>query len=459
MKEIIMTVGCLLVMVTMIITPVAALDFDSSFLLLQDRLPLRTEILQSVQIPTDEPIIIEEVENFDPSSALTSGANEMVITYVKTDKNEVNSIYAAVILNDGLDLYKYKVSNHLFSCDNPAIGYVENGNFYIITYECNQKDIYAQLFSPSTETIGPMVQIANNDLTIGYPSIACNQAISSCLIAFQYNHNQIKGRYIDVDSSGINLLGDLYDLSDASFARKPYLVWGKNSGTYLVAYDEQLGSGEFIPGFTHVHDHYDSSLGQKFYHSNTSALPSEFSPYDYDASVTDITFDPCTQKYLVLYEYDTEGDKSNIDLWAAIIHETDPINMGVFSIADSLENEHSGAISFISAVNHPAACGAMDKLVVAYVNTAVGVMTVELRGNDHTLIPNYSVDPVEQHLLIQQKASSFELQHPMITNEPTGTELLIAYERYWIASGDYDILGRYIHIQSQLPYYLPLVMR
>lgn len=398
---------------------------------------------------------IVETGNTEPSSAVAYGDGVYVIAYVKQGYNEINSIYLSVVADEFAQPLPYKISQHTSPCGQPAIAYHADSELFIIVYEHNHKDIYAQVFSASTEFIGPVVLISSDEVQKGSPAVACNQTADSCLVAYQNDGTHIKGRYIDIDSGGIAGLSEVYALTDADGAGRPHLAWGRGSGTYLVAYNERLASGEVRPSYTHVFDHDNPLRTGIQLHPSQPVLSADFYATGKDAFVTDVAFDPCTQRYLLSINYDAFGDGSNFDLWGAVVDAINPITSGAFPIAETPASEHGGAICFITADHEMPACGSMDRLVVTYINAEMGLMAAELRGNSNPTAPSYAGDPADQHLLVAHHSNMFLITSVRLKSD--SMRMLVAYERNFPFSESYDVFGSFLAVRSQI--YLPLVMR
>lgn len=408
---------------------------------------------------TNNPIHIDETGKIEPSSAVGQGVRDFVFVYVKENRYEKKAIYASTITFEGIKhpQFPIPISDHDSDCGQPAIAYHASSELFVIVYAHNHQDIYVRIFSPSSEFVGPGVMISDDQSNKGHPVIACNQAEGSCLVAYQFDDADIKGRYIEVDSDGIAGMSEVYDLTDTATVGKPHLAWGRGSGTYLVAYNERIMTGEVRPRFTHVSDQDDPLAAEKYLHPSQPVVPDDFYPTGKDAFVTDVAFDPCTRKYVLTLDYDPTGGGQNFDVWAAVIHATDPISSGAFAIAETSVKEYGAAIRFFTADHAIPACGSMDRLMVAYINADIGLMAVELRGNSNPTAPNYHFDPADQHQVIAHHKNMFDVSSVTLSSGLQDMRVLVAYEMYGTASAEYAIWGRFIAVRNHI--YLPLVLR
>ena len=407
--------------------------------------------------PDPQTLWIAVSEDAERWPAVAGGGDHIMVVYVKEDRQSIDNIFASVIPDESAKPLLYPISKHEADCAHPDVAYHASSGLFIVVYSCNHSDVYVQTFSPTTESVGVLEVIASGDATSGYPAIACNQAESSCLIAYHYDESQIKGRYINLNSTGITGLSDIYDLSDAADAGRPYLAWGKGVGTYLVAYNEQLAAAEVQPSFTHVIDHDDPVMVEKFLHPSTLAVPPGFSSTGYDALVSDAAFDPCTQKFLISFDYDAAGDGSNYDVWAAVVHPTDPINFTPMPIADTPVSESNSAISYVSGDTQTPSCGTMDRLLVGYINDEVGLMAVELRGSSSPSTPVYTCETANQHHVVEYHTPMDRVNDMRILGGAADRRFLMVYEIYHPFSGDYDVWGKFVGLLDLV--YLPLVLR
>ena len=410
--------------------------------------------------PLSDAFLIAENGKIKPSSAVAYGGENFVVVYVKENHDQLESIHATVIPgHDHGQLGHYAIPKqpHAYDCGYPAIAYHASSGLFVIVYSHHSRDIYAVVFSPSTDYVGPAILVSEDSVHKGFPAVACNQLDGVCLVAFQQSGMQIKGRYIEVGREGIVGLSAVYDLADAIRVDQPRLAWARGKGTFLLAYNEQLASGEVQPSYTHVFDQDDPQVAIKLLHPSASVLPGGFFPPGSKAILTDAAFDPCSEAFVLTIDYDGAGDGVNFDLWGAVVHARDPLSSGAFPIADTAVGEQGGAIRFVTADHVKQACGGMDHLVVAYINADVGLMAVELRGNSNPTTPSYAVDPVDQHTVISGHGNMCQISFAALSSGVLDGQVLVFYERYFLFSKDYDLWGHFLAVRSHT--YLPLVMR
>ena len=409
--------------------------------------------------PNGDAFLIAETGDIDPSKAVAYGGGYHVIVYTKRNtRNHFENIFATVVPGKETgDLNDYPISSLDSDYEHPAIAYHANSGLFIILYSHLQSEIYARVFSPANETIGPAVLISDDEVHKGFPAIACNQFDVICLAVYQQNGTLIKGRYLEVVNGEIINLSAIYDLTSDLEVDQPRLAWGRGQGTFLLAYDERLASGEVRPAYTHIYDQRDPLAAEVLLHPSMPVIPGSVFSHGHDAFISDIAFDPCTEQFVLMIEYDAAGDGGSFDLWAAVLHARETIMNGTFPIADSPVSEQGGAIQFITADQETYVCGNRDRLVVAYINADVGLMATELRGNSNPKKPSYKVDPVDQHLLIANQPDMFRITNSILSSTGKGNQVLIAYDFLGIESSEFIIMGQFLSIIHSV--YLPLVMR
>lgn len=410
------------------------------------------DVMDRSLYPEGQPFkIAYRVDVKEKSPAVAFGGGDDVLAF------EQNGGIYAKVSSDGRDWPgNYKLTGTDPNCSQPAVAYEADSGWFIVTYACSSTDLYARVFSPITEFIGPSILISDDASSSGSPAIGCNESVGSCLLAYESNSGHIAGSYITIDHADNLELSSIYALTDATDASGPRLAWGKGSGTYLLAYTVG-GPGEAAAAYTHVHDDKNALTGNAYLHPSVSAVPEGAIPPGGETFATDVAYDPCTQAYLITLSHDADGDKTNHDLWAVVVHATDAQTEDSFPIADTLADERGGAIRFITGP----ACRGKDRLVVAYLNDTDGVMAAELRGNSLPDQPRYTLEPPGQHLLVDNHTTAASITDVTLSPGGNGTWMLIVYVKNYMndreQSSDDDIWGRLVTLLDET--YLPLVLR
>jgi hypothetical protein len=202
--------------------------------------------------------------------------------------------------------------------------------------------------------------------------------------------------------------------------------------------------------------------GNQYVHDNAYLATAAYHSKDHYNS--DVAYDPCTRKFIAVFYYDFNSDGSDYDVYAvAKVSTTAATGFTPFSVATSENSERDPAISFVKDNYLTAYCGSMDKLVVTYVRTDVGIKATDLRGNSDTTSPSYNVDLPSVHLAVRNHSDSFKHSHPVISSSSMWARMFIVYQAtYQFPPNDGDIWGRLVHVREpgyREPFFLPLVVR
>jgi hypothetical protein len=369
-------------------------------------------------------------------------------------------IVARVYSDTGGYQSTHTVADFPNNCENPSVAYEASSGLFLVTFEYywseTDHDIYVQAVSPTTGNRGGVSTAGTTVYNESYPDVDCKHTNGTCLVAYQHNHEyRIKGRFFTLTNMGISAMSAIYDLTDAKQSSGPALAWGKGTGYYLVTYKWSF-TGKNQAMYSKVYDSPVSS-GDQYVHGNavvdnpSVGLNNKFS--------TDVAFDPCTQTFVVSFHYDYAGDASDIDIYAVAKNAgSSAFGYIPFSVANSIQNESQGVISFVTDNHLAPKCGAMDKLVVAYNNFQVGIKAADLRGNSNTADPLYARDEYFNHLVVASNSGSWIKIHPAISSGSAQAEMFIAYNPlYQYSPWDNDVWGRIVDVRLRT--YLPLITR
>jgi hypothetical protein len=354
-------------------------------------------------------------------------------------------------------------------CSFPAVAYEAKSGLFLVAYEyyydIGDTDIYVQAVSPITGKQG-VSRVAGNSLhNEWHPAVACNPVSGTCLVAYQHNQEyRIKGKFFTLSSTGIPGSSVVYNLTGTTTSFLPYLAWGKGTGYYMLVYTYDNGS-KLVPYYNKLHQAPVPSGDQYLYYAatvdggNTSGSNHKKS--------SGVAYDPCTQKFVVAFIHDYSGTGSDYDVWAVAKLSTALADgFTPFSVTFLANNELNAAISFVTDSHLPAKCGDMDKLVVAYLNTTIGVKAADLRGNNSTTNPIYARDAPGDQLVVIPKSDSIQFttsSQVSIASGSSWARMFIAGQPKWTTSPyDYDIWGRLVQVRTPgytEAFFLPLVVR
>jgi hypothetical protein len=278
-------------------------------------------------------------------------------------------------------------------------------------------------------------------------------------VAYQHGANLIRGFYVTLNHlTGADWWGVTYNLSDVN-GTKPLIAWGKHSGRYLLTHTF-TSFGIKFPVYTHVHD---LNPGVDPY-AHPAVTLINFVGWSNDKYPTGVAYDPCTEKFIVLFDHVFKPDPADfvVDVWAAAIHKTNPVTYWYNHVAYRWSEERGGGISFVTDDNLPAACGSMDKLVYTYTHiNSKRIYASDLRGNNSITAPSYQRDHHDHH----HQIAWFLLPvmnpywQPSISSGSTRAEMLVVFNAEWIAPADpnYDVWGAIVKVPVK--YLFPLMMR
>jgi hypothetical protein len=386
--------------------------------------------------------------------AVAHGGDYYMVVYEREGK-----IYGKVYSNTGTLKNTITIANFAEEdCGYPSVAYEAKSGLFVVVYEYNTSsadhDVFIQVVSPTTGRVGGTYWVSNDPDHERYPDVACKHTNGTCLVAFQQNQEgRIKGRFVTITSSGLTAISTVRDFSNATGASFPHVAWGVGTGLYMVTYD--WFAGKNYAAYTKVYDDPVSS-GDQYVHTNATvamSLPN-------DTFNSDVTYDPCTEKFLIsFYHLFSAADR---DLWVVAKQSTASAEgFTPFTIASTPQNEHRGAISFVTDSHLEPFCGSMDNLAVAYLNDSVGVMAAELRGNSSTTNPIYVRDATDQQLIVDRNTTRYTNKYTAISSGSQKGELFIAFSGQWKCPpsewSDLDVYGQIVAISGRV--YLPLILR
>lgn len=397
------------------------------------------------------PIAVDQSVN-EHSPAIAHGDGYYMITYIIG-----GDVWAQVFDQNGDHYNDVLVYDGWYRpCSNPVIAYESQTGLFIIVFEFHldddNHDIMVVAISPHEGKIGNVVSIAHTDHDEFNPDVACNAHEGSCLLAYQEGgSNQIQGKFLYIDSSGISGCSSSVPLSQF-VGREPHLAWGRTTGNYFLAYSWfYADTSEWFPVYTHVYDVIESP--PQYIHQNHLLVNYAYNP-NFDKEPLGVTYDPCTNTYVLLwYDEHSAGDK---DIHISVMKDEDPGILGSGCIACSYDNEYTGDISFVLDDHIQPNCGLADKVVVTYKTMNKGVYATDLRGNNDKTDPIFNWDDISVHALISADGINTSGRNPIITSGDHG-KMFVTWRLYWTNTYSEDIWGKLIH--AYWTDFLPLITR
>lgn len=273
-----------------------------------------------------------------------------------------------------------------------------------------------------------------------------------------YPDGSIQGQYITLDVAGVQSASSRWPLTNLN-GKKPLLAWGKHAGEYLLTFTWTNSSGVQFPVFNHIQKVYPATNP----YTHDAVLLIDFSGWTKDKYPTGVAYDPCTEKFVVLFDHVYQYVPNLVvDVWAAAVHKIDHATYWYGHVAYRWSEERGGGISFVTDDNLPAACGVMDKLVYTYTHIdGKSIYASDLRGNNSITAPSYQRETVSRHHLITwfNLPGANPYWQPSISSGSTRAELLVVFNAEWIAPAEpnYDVWGAIVKVPVK--YFFPLTMR
>lgn len=371
------------------------------------------------------------------SPTIAYGGNHYMVVYISAGE-----IHASVRNNTGHFVRTIIVDNEHNNFDSPKIAYHAPSDLFLVTYNRpSASEVRLNTVSP-TGAVG-MYYIYFNAVS---SDIACKQNSISCLLAYHTSIgglDYLSGRYLTLGPNGIISQSGTKSLSNLS-GRSPKLAWGKDTGTYLLAFTRKPPAANDDILYTHVYD--AEPEGEIAYTHSAKQIITEPNILTNDKEVKSIAYDPCTQHYIVLFDH--QYSLHFRDVWMAAIHKTNDQRSWLGTVANNNQQEFGGGISFVTNDHQFATCGQMNKLVATYANMSdFAIYAVEIRGNNNPVAPAYQVDPVDQHFKVYQVNEFRPNWWPVITAGPGNSELFIALDTMFISDiNDGNVYGRIVHV-------------
>lgn len=422
--------------------------------------------------PETDILIIDSNVNYENAlPKVAFGYTEYGVAYEKD-----GNIYVTFVKYDGTIMSTYKISWGEGQNGYPDIAFEGSSGLFVVAWEyyfnSSDWDVHCRAVDPFTGAKGDNPIAVSQESVYEYnPSLDCNHDDGSCLVAFTYNsapNTYIKGRFMDVDSNGVHtpshdpFLVTTTWAADPNFVSDPLVAWGWNSGAYIVVGTYNIDSGDDFGFFSLVHETYQS-VGDQYMTSGTHYLVDPFITSEegwewltYDIVPTDVTYDPCTKKFLALFTHDWEGTSSDFDILFQMVDGAPSMNRVGYPIwiAWSGEIETSGAISFLTNAWYASQYNiGPDRAAITYYRGGdnEGIMTTVIEGNCSTSDPDYAVFDVTGHILVKSPTplQFAAVDTPAIAgSDGEGKYLIVFKEKYHALNPVQDVRG-YIYLAEE----------
>jgi hypothetical protein len=185
-----------------------------------------------------------------------------------------------------------------------------------------------------------------------HPAVACNDTDNTCLVAFDYGEcssSDVYGQRVSLWDWGLNPGGDAFNISNfGAEEHNPDVAWGGEDDAYAVVWEYLQDTG--LPT-----EHYRTVFALVW---DTSQAPDPeikkggtylISPgtYDSNQAVPVVAYNPAERQFLVLFNYDWNGDGSDWDVYAHRLEAASGAPVGSpFSVSASIVQERAPAVAF-----------------------------------------------------------------------------------------------------------------
>ncbi len=401
--------------------------------------------------PVDETFPIAESSDWEDSPAIAYGGDYFLVVYRKAGR-----IWGSFYDNHGVLTSIWFPESPETNFNTPRVAYShDTDQFLVIYHDANADRICIVTLSyPDPPDARLCSSMADN---IQNPDITCVNPGDTCLVVFESDQG-IMGFYVTLDGFGVQA-GGLQNFSDRP-GERPFITYGTGDVAMITFTWTDPDSGERFPMYNPVSAsrHGNAPLQEAKFVRDFSGAPWEGT----DKEASGITYDPCTEKFVLIYDHiETPGSIS--DVWGAAIGANPPYdNYWNGPFAYGFTQQRGGDISFLTAEGYSASCGAMNKLVVTYTDLSENsVYAVEVTGNNDTSNPNYTNSQSSaEHFLVDELSASLipleQLVKPVISGSDYQGRMMIAYSVPELLFGS-NIFGRLIDIRFSI--YLPLILR
>lgn len=395
----------------------------------------------------------------------------------------VRKVFARSVHNNGTLGTAFEIDSHpTLPFSNLSIAYHPQSGLFVVAYElCN-------LAIPQTCEVRVTAVSHTGKVWIGIvltysdaraPSISCSHMYESCLLAYESEFGTgqyIRGRYLYVyELFGVTSASPQKNLSNIP-GRKPYVAVGKNFGYYMITFTQTVAGVE-SPVYNHIYEYPPPDHIENVYvYAAKYVLDFSADPHwtNKNKWATGITYDPCTEHFIILFDFDYSGNYTIVDVYMAAIHKLTQNTNWSGHIANRNFSERSGGISFVTNYIQTPTCGVMNKLVVTYTNYQENkIYAVEVRGNNNTITPIYDRDLWFNQYSLMLPGNGEVYSTPNIAGGSTNAELLIVYDLKYIDDFDpnnpaifYNVYGRLVHVKepgapggTENNIFLPLILR
>jgi hypothetical protein len=406
----------------------------------------------------------------DPAVALCTW-DQYLVVYIRDD-----NVYGQR-LSSGGDLLgnAFLIYDGPHDASEPNVACEWTHNRFVVTWTIdynNQNtdfDVYAQGVYGNHQTSGS--QLHGSRITVSGggqverdAAVACNSIDYTCLVVLEDNSGgnaEIYGQRVSVELSGLSMDGTRFDISNFAAAEyNPGVAWGGLDDNYLVVW--QYWYDDPDPGdpnhwkivYSHVHD-TDQGAGDELQHGGAYLMnPGE--GWDRPQYLPVAAYNRDEKEYLVVLQYDYNGDGSDFDVVARRIYGTGVVASGnAFNVAASIYHESQPAVAFSGGPESLPGGMGDNQFLVTYCrdNPAVTLHGQAVKGAHDATGGQREGDAVSIF-----DNSPDEIKNPDVTGSINSGRYLVVWENLTgeLAGTDHDVLGQMLSPGASV--YLPLVL-
>ncbi len=338
----------------------------------------------------------------------------------------------------------------------PDVAYEATTGLFLIVWQLDywddgsDYDILSIALSPTSGLVGSTIAVSSDNNHERYPSVDCNPADSSCLVAYEYDFNSttyIDGAFMDMSATmGVSRNDPNFHISTTTNDYGPIVAFGDQG--YLVADTFFDVSAIAWPVYNHVYPTYQS-VGNQYMHGTAYLVnPGDLTDAN-DKYPGGAAWDGCANKFAVTYTYDYYGNGSDLDVHVRGVDDNSATVYPIQWVAGTGDSEFTADISFIENYPWTSTSPYASKMIVAYVRSGgvydEGIIATDLVSNCSSLSPSYDIPPEYQHFLVKEPnlAADSLVLTPAITGADGFKDFLIAWLDVQGGTPDeLDIFGR-----------------
>lgn len=332
-------------------------------------------------------------------------------------------------------------------------------------YDIRSQGVYGGHQTSGSQLSGSMLSVAveGGGVDEQDPAIACNGDDWTCLVVYRRSgtSDDIYARRVSVGASGISSPYASFPLGNdpAVTETSPAVAWGGADNNFLVVwsvwYDATAPTADhYRVVFRHVHDTHQA--GDQFQHGPIWLI----SPgsRDRNQTIPVVAYNRNTRQYLVLFQYDYNGNGSDYDIVALRIAGTGAAYIGSnFPVASSVSHETSSTVAFSGGPENLPGFGGNQFLVSYLYSSGSTSESLYVQGIKGAYDTGGDQRDGAAQVISTIVGSGWYFQLPDVTGSVNNGRYLLVWQSHtggW--NPDDNIFGRLIAPHGV---YLPLILR